>query len=236
MPAQLDYAKRPSVVRRRWFRRAVVGVMIACVAASAVWWGPPVWRRGRLLYVQRQCLRYAAREGQLICAEPLPYGGQTPPFTTAAPEPDCLRELVTIGWGSQTANQRARVEGPVVFLHERSSKSGVRRLVVVRRTPPGHRMSWDIPLAFNIRLLELVGMSGLPGNRLDYVPDAVPSHFGDGSSNGPLLRFFTGQADPVDESHFTIDYEVDGDRGTIDGWLRDPADEKDPVRVELRQR
>lgn len=35
------------------------------------------------------------------------------------------------------------------------------------------------------------------------------------------LRFFAGQADPNDPSHFTIDYEVGGVRNTIDGYLTD---------------
>ena len=34
------------------------------------------------------------------------------------------------------------------------------------------------------------------------------------------LRVFAGQPDPKDESHFTIDYELDGVAGRIDGWLR----------------
>jgi hypothetical protein len=229
MPAQLDYAKRPSVVRRRWFRRAVVGVMIACLAASGVWWLPPAWRRGRLLYVQRQCLQYTTRPSELICAEPPPYAGETPPFTVAVMDPACLLEL---GRSSTLTTGR----GPVLFLHERRSKAGVRRLIVVRRTPPGQRMSWDIPMSFNISLIEPAGLSGIPVARYSYYPDAVPSHFGDGSTNGPLLRFFAGQPDPADESHFTIDYEVDGERGTIDGWLRDTHDEKWPVGVELGQR
>ncbi len=36
-----------------------------------------------------------------------------------------------------------------------------------------------------------------------------------------LFRFYPGQVDPSDASHFTIDYELDGQRGTIDGWLRE---------------
>lgn len=43
-------------------------------------------------------------------------------------------------------------------------------------------------------------------------------------------RFFAGQPDPNDESHFTIDYEVDGIRNTIDGWLLDD----DTVKLEPR--
>jgi hypothetical protein len=38
---------------------------------------------------------------------------------------------------------------------------------------------------------------------------------------GKSLRFYGGQPDPKDPSHFTVDYEFDGQRGTIDGWLTD---------------
>ena len=34
-----------------------------------------------------------------------------------------------------------------------------------------------------------------------------------------ILRIFSGQPDPKDESHFTIDYELDGNPDVIDGWL-----------------
>src|SRR4051794_28606891 len=145
MTAQLDYAKRPPVARRRWFRRAVGGVMIAGVALSAAWWSPTALWHVRVLFVQRQCLGFTAKEGQLVCSEPLPYGGQTPPFTVAAPDPGCLSALVGLAWGSRPPIRMSWfAEGPVLFLHERRSKGGVRRMVVVRRTPPNRRMSWDI--------------------------------------------------------------------------------------------
>jgi hypothetical protein len=185
--------------------------------------------------MQRQCLGYAAKEGQVICAEPPPYGGETPPLTVAAQDPGCLRQLVSEVWGAQAATWDA-ARGPVLFLHERRSKAGVRRLVIVRRTPPVARMSWDIPMAFNVTLFEPGGLTGSPRRILSYLPDAVPSHFGDGSGGGPRLRLFAGRLDPADESHFTIDYELNGDRGTIDGWLRDTQEEPWPVRVELGQR
>jgi hypothetical protein len=34
-------------------------------------------------------------------------------------------------------------------------------------------------------------------------------------------RFYTGQPDPADASHFTFDYDLDGRRGTIHGRLKD---------------
>ena len=36
-----------------------------------------------------------------------------------------------------------------------------------------------------------------------------------------LFRIYAGQADPADPAHFTIDYERDGGRSTIDGYLRE---------------
>lgn len=35
------------------------------------------------------------------------------------------------------------------------------------------------------------------------------------------FRLFAGQADSHDQSHFTMSYELDDQRGIIDGWLRD---------------
>jgi hypothetical protein len=230
---QLDYAPPPPVYRRRSFRRALGLVIVSLVIWGGVRWGPPVVGRARLLYAQRQCQLYVAPQGQVICAEPLPYGGQTPPFTMAAPDPDCLQSFrappVVPSAGPGTG-------GPVLFLHERRSKSGVRRLIILRRTPPGRRMSWDIPLSFNVTLVEPVGWSGIVRAQSFDLTDAVPSAFGDGTANAPLLRFFAGQPDPQDESHFTIDYELEGIRGTIDGWLRDSQFAAEPVRVELGQR
>ena len=47
------------------------------------------------------------------------------------------------------------------------------------------------------------------------------------------LRFYAGQADPSDPSHFTIAYEMTGGRGTLDVWLRD---EGSSAIVELKVR
>jgi hypothetical protein len=112
-----------------------------------------------------------------------------------------------------------------VFLHERRTAGGARRLVVLRRTPPGWRQSWDIPLSFTATLIDPAGAWGRPVATTALMADAVPAAFGDGTPGGPSLRLYAGRADPEDESHFTIDYESDGTKGTLDGWLRDrPGD------------
>ena len=44
------------------------------------------------------------------------------------------------------------------------------------------------------------------------------------------VRIFAAQPDLADTSHFTMAYEIDGQPGTIDGWL-DPYDR---VRMQVR--
>jgi hypothetical protein len=53
------------------------------------------------------------------------------------------------------------------------------------------------------------------GARPNVSTQPVPIHYGN------RLRFFAGQIDPADPSHFTIGYQVDGQAGTIDGRVRD---------------
>jgi hypothetical protein len=45
---------------------------------------------------------------------------------------------------------------------------------------------------------------------------------------GNILRFFGGEPDTADPSHFTIAYQVDGRDGVMDGWLKDDAIEMRP--------
>ena len=45
---------------------------------------------------------------------------------------------------------------------------------------------------------------------------------------GNILRFFAGQPDPNDPTHFTIRYQIDGRDGVIDGWLKDDALKLEP--------
>ena len=48
---------------------------------------------------------------------------------------------------------------------------------------------------------------------------------------GPLPRWFAGQPDADDASHFTINYEIDGVPGTVDGYL---SDDGRSVRMQAR--
>jgi hypothetical protein len=53
---------------------------------------------------------------------------------------------------------------------------------------------------------------------------------------GKWMRVFAGQADGGVPSHFVIEFEADGRRGVLDGWLREgqSGSEGDEVVLKLR--
>jgi hypothetical protein len=123
-----------------------------------------------------------------------------------------------------------------LFLHERRSPSGNRRLVSVdlriswgpestavdvekRAIVPGGwrsepKETWGGPPAGDVNTTNLVGQR----QHLLNVP------------YGKTLKVIAGRPDPSDASHFTIDYEIDGRSETIDGRLNDD----DSVDLKLR--
>lgn len=120
-------------------------------------------------------------------------------------------ELADIGLTRLTQDKA----GGVAFIHRRRSRGGVERLVVVEysQTALGPRGHLTAIYAENFTPAgwhpgEVAGKSGSVG-----VVDLWP---------GPLpLTLFAGQADPSDDSHFTIAFAAGGARGRIDGWLKD---------------
>jgi hypothetical protein len=214
---KLDYAPPPKWHRRRWFR-FVHWALVALLLAAAVRYGPQGFHRIRTTWTARACLGYTEPAGQLVCAEPLPWAGETPPFSFAAPEPNCVGNLRPL------LGQVDSTEGPVLFAHEMQTPSCLRRLVILRRTPPGKRSSWDLPLSFSATVIDPALLGGKEP-RVMSLNEVVPDAFGDGTSTEPPLRFYAGQPDLANAAHFTINYDLRGKSGTIDGWLIDPMAE-----------
>jgi hypothetical protein len=107
----------------------------------------------------------------------------------------------------------------VLFLHERTSPSGARRLVVVLSdfmtdTKPKFIAGYDVDAFAHGQ----ASWSQPPGEDVCYwdidVLDSV-------SPTPPHVRVYAGQADAGDRSHFTIRYEVDGAAKIVDGYLQD---------------
>ena len=122
-----------------------------------------------------------------------------------------------------------RLRGATLFLHARTSPAGNRRIVVVQRGPNTLVPAFVPYTDLEIILLEPSWRTGVPrGIDPPEVPRVLIPH--DLNAMTRHLRIYAGQPDDDDPSHFTIEYESHGQRGTIDGWLQDD----DTVRMRVR--
>jgi hypothetical protein len=131
---------------------------------------------------------------------------------------------------ARSATPSLRVHGATVFMHERTAADGHSRLVVLQYSPTTLVPAFSPYTDLKITLLEA---SRLHGTLAEIEPDAEPprkllAH--DLNASTRDLRIFAGQADGDDRSHFTIEYELNGQRGTLDGWLEND----DTINIKLR--
>jgi hypothetical protein len=227
----LEYAPLPPW-RRRKAARWVVGAVIAMVAvAVAVKWAPGAWRQGVMLYWQHRCLTYSAPADQVVYEEDSNTSSKLlvkPEYVAAASArggspvavfvPSCARsfgKFFRTAW--MFGGGRA-----VLFMHERRTTSGTRALAIVQHEPidPAAVPFWPVLGLSSVS----VHPASVRGQPVPVIPSLIAAAGGGlGFRNTPVegLRFYAGQVDPMDESHFTIRYELIGGSGTIDGWLVD---------------
>ncbi|MBC8105599.1 MAG: hypothetical protein H7Z14_03335 [Anaerolineae bacterium] len=94
-----------------------------------------------------------------------------------------------------------------IFIHERVTLDGISRLIVVQEVCAG-----DSVAATRILQIAVYEPATLiPGSRLKLRTNWVMGH--------PTMRIVRSAIDARDSSHFTIDYELNGEKGIIDGWL-----------------
>ncbi len=243
-PVSLDYAPRPSLGRRRWVRRALLLLTTVVVTASLYRYGPAMWQRATVMYWQRQCMNFSPPAGtvvfdrrgaKLATAIPIPVGyfeksrlrslirlrqGQTKEKETEF-FPNCLDEFTS------RMPPRERInEGCVLYCHERVDPAGNRRLVTVQyeSTFTGDTLLSDL----DSRVFVPREMFRDPEQPLLY--NIRGCYFGPVSLPTPV-QIYAGQTDPLDLSHFTIQYRwPDGVVGTIDGSLQS----MDIVRLSIR--
>jgi len=197
-------------------------------------WGRPLWRHAAYLYHQRQTLAYAAPPDQVVFegdpnraatlivsgrygrVAPLPWSERYDPPLGATPGNGAALHkpppVVAMGLAA------ARDEHVVVFAHHRRSPGGRERLVVVVGTC--YIVHYEQGVTLRGQAYSPAGwIPGLRAQRTERLRDEQTVRAG----LRQVLRVFAGQADPADESHFTIRYQMDGREGVVDGWLRDPA-------------
>ena len=232
--AQIDYAPRPPppAHRARWFRRVATLALAVVAAGACVRWGPAAWRRIQVLHLQRQCMTRhepydlvvlevdAERARALAAGQPAyrsvtqagswqPYAYYLPPEWESFYAAHSPSGLLSFG---------------TVFLHERRTPSGRRRLVTVDFSSREFVHGYNWPVQWRVfepgSLLRPPRL--LASRQTDLHPAVGPNR---------LLRAYAGQVDWSDPAHFTV--EVEHARGTtlFDGWLRDD----DTVLIEPRE-
>jgi hypothetical protein len=220
-PGQIDYAPRPHALRGPRARRIAIILGAILLIGAMLWVGPRALRRWQVLRWQRQCLSYVAPPDQVVhetdpaeiptlLAPPLNYRG-----SLAAGQ----AFYIPAAYGNLVVSQSVGT----AFLHERASPDGGRRLVAVDLFSGG-------------------GGAGGAGGSISLLATVIEPAAGaiatitrgDGQTiarrPGDKLRVFAGQPDPNDASHFTIDYDLNGVRHTLDGWVVDDSE----IKIESR--
>jgi hypothetical protein len=249
----LEYSPdRPGINWKRWgkitakWMGAIGGIVVFYLLVAAI--VTPIERR----YWMGKCLNFTAKKDVLLWTKPvvglgrdyMESDGMTLPTGFAVFHPYCLRRLEEIEMGLASGYRWLRVvpqgwteRNPMVFLHERMSPGGHRRLVHV---------------------MLLTTEAEALGRNLDAIvidpakfPNPNPSRrslleqrgwMAWGIREPSKLTICFGQVDDNDPSHFTFDYVVDyaGERfgkmglpgrGVIDAYLGDD----DTVRFAVRK-
>lgn len=187
----LPYAAGSCAARRVRARVAIVSALLVALGLSLFLWGKPALGKVRLLYWQAQCMKYQTPEGTVASSSDRP--------TRVSAEWTNFYRLA--GGGS------VRSDG-TVFLHERTSPTGNRRLVAVNVHDSG---------CFGGRAM--VARLFMPGSLFSRVREIAPGH-------GPrpvefATVIYSGTPDPRDPSHFVIKYMSGQQTRVIDGWLTD---------------
>jgi hypothetical protein len=243
--APLEYAPQTQgLARRRWKR--IAALLLIAALALAGW----VWRErlqntvalARKLYAQRRCLTFDPPAGTVA------YEEDPAKVRALLSNPDYIfvlgpdhKPAVALYWPPvfrdwPEATRYHPWSAPAVLLmHEMKTPAGERVLVfvvvdygtefpdsVLVRVQAVNPATWRKGSSAGHGLV--TRMEKPPYDRQAYAPNPkfVP------------VRVHTGRVDPADPSHFTVDYEGDGHRGVMEGWLRDTS--KGGEGIELRFR
>ncbi len=250
-PQPLGYAPRLPWHRKRRIRRVALLVALLLLGLAAWRWGGPWWRQARYLHCQARCLDYTAPPDMVVYEENAPDvdlllakggGYRMLPRTDRTLREFYRQYRLAAYYPPELWAILPQQSAGIAFVHRRRSPRGPERLVVVAASAGesfqdygyflamGHGRVYEPATWESGSTLRLVRDSGLFWHDLAHPPHAL---WCEG------MRLFAGQADPSDESHFTIDYEtyrlvapgqLVPQRGTIDGWLRDD----DSVQLQLR--
>jgi hypothetical protein len=222
----LDYQTPAAPQRRRPLPVIRITLVLAALVLALVYGAEPVVKTVQAWpekYRRSRCMRYSAaasqvaydedfeRSAALVQADPAHYHGQVKADAQATENSSVGRIAEPLAaW----KGHHLRTDFPV-FLHARRPRGGgEERLVIVCpvhgrwAARPGQefirrQFNCDVDLGEG-KLVQSFPEVGF------FRPDAAAD----------AVRYYAGQPDPGDESHFTIDFDLGARHGVIDGWLR----------------
>ncbi len=238
-PPPLEYGLSPPR-RKRHIVQALVGLALLAIGYAGYRWGSYIWQQAAVMNSQRQCMNYTAPANAVVYEEDAAEATRllsradgtyvryvlnralSPDLTArkstvaAARFPSCwtrFSSLVTL-----TNPRPGQSSGAILFLHERTSDAGHRRLVCVRYFP--ETFSFTPQFAENYNFEQMVFT---PATWSSDASQSVMTSSTEVSSGFPTrppnLRIYAGQIDPQDDSRFTIRYEAWGQSDILDGRL-----------------
>jgi hypothetical protein len=228
----LEYG-RPRRVRTRWVRLSlfvVIGLLIAAMMPRM--WTEFGYRVGRRNF-QREMLTFTAPPGTLAYGEgddaQSIAAGAAPSWIDASPAFQPFQRIRS-GRARQAPTWQTWFSLPdysideetTLFLHERVSPGGKRRLVGVSlSTFPSPWATTSATEQFAFRLAVSTPATMITPSSTPPAASSMWQRMGHWPPPDVPVRFELGQPHPSDRSRFTIGYAIGGHPGTIEGRLND---------------
>ncbi len=223
----LEYARKTKIpwLRRRHIQRRFIGVAVLMGLLGATWLALSAWRQLHTNLVLRRCMKFTAPDDR-ICFDGDPATSSTLVTTGGEYRNELDHEARSISPVAAWAPPQwvdlircvdptlatFRFSPPLVFMHERKSPDGFRRLVLLRYV--GNVTSEGGPTnhVFDFDLIDPSSWPAVKSIRTFQTTVLSMSH--------PFSRLYFGQPDAADSAHFQFRYQTEEGAGTLDGWLR----------------
>jgi hypothetical protein len=225
----LDYAPGAPIRRRRRLRRVLIALIVVVIAAAAWWKGPGIYHHAMVLYYLHEARVYSAPADQVVYEEDpareaellkLPHYHLFSSDTAAhnsyvaywAPP---LESLVKANWRGAYP--------PAFFIHALRSPAGHKRLVMIWVGPnPIHANATGASPDNQVMVLyDGSVIDGTTSKDISLQDWLAPMSVAEHRSTPLYLRFYAGQPDATDPSHFTIPYRIGDYSDVLDGYLED---------------
>ena len=234
MPQLLDYAPRPPLSRiRRAIPMFVIVASLFCVGIGAWYWQHTVipgwrkWQAKRETMAQwERCMAYTAPRDQVVYEEddakaalllqdPASYFKLN--YATAPPTARRWHPAIPALLGAMLLSDGIQRRA-VLFCHGRDNPHliGERQALILELEYTRGGIAEGLNIWTFVAEAILPNYEGGMGIRSWKVAILVPTEL---NSMKHKVRFYAGQPDPEDVTHFTVPYEIDGQTGIVDGWL-----------------